>query len=147
MDNITTRPIEEEDYIFINQWWKDSKYNPPPRELLAENGLHGIMICKADKPIACTYLYLTNSKMGYCDYLISNPNYKSRDRFDIITRLMISAIETAYKLGVLDFWFITNNKNMIKRCKELDVHVSKDSFNIIIPVRFNKNNNFRGRGF
>jgi hypothetical protein len=59
MDNITTRPIEEEDYIFINQWWKDSKYNPPPRELLPENGLHGIMICKADKPIACTY-YVSN---------------------------------------------------------------------------------------
>ena len=144
MDSITARPIREEDYFFINQWWKDRKFNPPSRELLPENGLHGIMMCKDDVPVACAYLYYTNSKMGYCDYLVCNPNYKGGDVDEIITRLMISAVETAKKLGVLDFWFITNNKNMIKRCKALDVHVSEEPYYLVMPLRFN---NIKPTGF
>jgi hypothetical protein len=147
MKNVTVRAIKEEDYEFINEWWKDTSFNPPPRELLPENGLHGLMICKNKKPIACTYIYLTNSKMAYSDYLISNPDYKSRDRFEIITKLMAASVETAYSLGVLDFWFITNNKNMIKRCKELNVHVSDDTYNLILPLRYNKKDNVGQRGF
>ena len=147
MKNVTIRAIKEKDYELIDTWWEGNGYDPPPRELLPENGLHGLMICKDKKPIACTYLYLTNSKMGYCDYLIANPNYKSKDRFKIITKLMVAAVETAYSIGVLDFWFITNNKNMIKRCKELDVHVSESTYNLILPLRYNKKGNIRERGF
>ena len=147
MKDVIVRSIRESDYKFIDTWWKDNKYDAPPRELLPENGLHGLMICKKEKPIACTYLYLTNSKMGYCDYLISNPNYKSKDRFEIITKLMVAAVETAYSLGVLDFWFITNNPSMVKRCKELDVHVSQSTYNLVLPLRYNKKGNVRERGF
>ena len=147
MKNVIVRAIREEDYKFINTWWEKNNYEAPPRELLPENGLHGLMICKDEKPIACTYLYLTNSKMGYCDYLISSPSYKSKDRFDIITRLMIAAVETAHSLGVLDFWFITNNASMIKRCEELDVHVSKNTYNLVLPLRHNKKGSIRERGF
>ena len=44
MENIIVRPIEEEDYRFINKWWKDATgKNPPKRKLLPENGLHGLM--------------------------------------------------------------------------------------------------------
>ena len=85
--------------------------------------------------------------MGYCDYLISNPNYKSKDSFKIITKLMIAAVETAYSLGVLDFWFITNNPSMVKRCRELDVHVSESTYNLVLPLRYNKKGNVRERGF
>ena len=148
MENIIVRPIKEEDYKFINKWWKDATgKNPPKRSLLPENGLHGLMACKDDKPIMCVYLYLTNSKMGYCDYLISNPNYKSKDRFKIITKLMIAAVETAYSIGAKDFWFITNNPSMVKRCKELDVHVSEGRYNLVLPLRYNKKGNVRERGF
>ena len=59
MDGITIRPIKEQDYILINEWWKDIDKAPPPRNLLPENGLHGLMACKDGRPIVCTYLYLS----------------------------------------------------------------------------------------
>jgi len=132
MENIIVRPIEEEDYRFINKWWKDATgKNPPPRKLLPENGLHGLMACKGDRPIVCLYIYLTNSKMAYSDYMISDINYKGRDRFDIILELMNQSIGTAWNLGCEDFWFVTKDKGMIKRCKALGVKVSDDPYYLI----------------
>tara|TARA_R110002012_G_scaffold3317_2_gene15498 strand:- start:1824 stop:2246 length:423 start_codon:yes stop_codon:yes gene_type:complete len=131
MENITIRPIEEKDYVFINSWWEQIKKAPPPRSLLPENGLHGLMACKDGIPIVCTYLYLTNSKFGYCDYMISDNSYKGRDRFEIVLKLMDMSIGTAWKLGCEDFWFITKNKGMLKRCKALGVKVSEDPYYLI----------------
>ena len=131
MDGITIRPIKEEDYILINEWWKDIDKAPPPRNLLPENGLHGLMACKGDRPIVCTYLYLTNSKFGYCDYMISDSRYKGRDRFQIVLELMNISIGTAWELGCEDFWFIKKNKGMLKRCKSLGVKVSEDPYYLI----------------
>tara|TARA_R100000781_G_C4012027_1_gene104017 strand:+ start:159 stop:581 length:423 start_codon:yes stop_codon:yes gene_type:complete len=131
MKEIEIRPIKEEDYKFINKWWKMINKLPPPRNLLPENGLHGLIACKDGKPIVCTYLYLTNSKFGYCDYMISDINYKGRDRFEIVLKLMSISIETAWELGCEDFWFITKSKSMLKRCKALGVKVSDDPYYLI----------------
>jgi len=131
MESITVRPIKEEDYVLINEWWKGIGKSPPRRSLLPENGLHGLMACKDGRPIVCTYLYLTNSKFGYCDYMISDLNYKGRDRFRIVLELMNISIGTAWELGCEDFWFITKNKGMLKRCKSLGVRVSEDPYYLI----------------
>ena len=131
MESITIRPIKEEDYTLINSWWEMIDKSPPPRRLLPENGLHGLMACKDGRPIVCTYLYLTNSKFGYCDYMISDTSYKGRDRFDIVLKLMNMSIGTAWQLGCEDFWFITKNKRMLERCKALGVKVSEDPYYLI----------------
>ena len=96
MENITVRPIKEEDYVLINSWWKSIGKSPPPRKLLPDFGLHGLMACKDERPIVCTYLYLTNSSFGYCDYMISDINYREKDRFNIVLQLMNQAIGTAF---------------------------------------------------
>ena len=138
MENVTIRPIKEEDYILINSWWKMIDKSPPPRNLLPENGSHGLMACKDGRPIVCTYLYLTNSKMGYCDYMISDMSYRGRDRFDIVLKLMDIAVGTAWELGCEDFWFITKNKGMLKRCKSLGVTVSEEPYYLIVSKKSNK---------
>jgi len=139
MKNIIVRPIEEEDYRFINKWWKDATgKNPPPRRLLPENGLHGLMVCKDNNPVACTYLYLTNSRMGYCDYMIGDPEYREKDRFSLIFQLMEGAIKTAKNLGYEDFWFLTKEEGLLKKCKELGIEVSKEKYHLVLPLRAKK---------
>ena len=132
MKNITIRPIEEEDYKFINKWWVDATgKNPPKRNLLPENGLHGLMACKDNSPVMCVYLYLTNSKMGYCDYMIGDPEYREEDRQDILLRLMTSSIKTANNLGYEDFWFLTKEKGLLSKCEGLGVEVSKEKYHVV----------------
>ena len=54
MENITVRPIKEEDYVLINSWWKSIGKSPPPRKLLPDFGLHG------GSPSYCKYLKVKN---------------------------------------------------------------------------------------
>ena len=129
-DNINIRKIELEDYEYINKWWIEQGFDAPHTDILPMDGLGGIIIEK-DKPIAVAYLYLTNSKMGYVDNLIADPNYKSKDRFDIILKLMIACIKMAKKAGCLEVWAIAESKCILQRCKSLGYSVSEKKYSII----------------
>jgi len=129
-DNINIRKIELEDYEYINKWWIEQGFDALHTDILPMDGLGGIIIEK-EKPIAVAYLYLTNSKMGYIDNLIADPNYKSKDRFDIILKLIMACVKMAKKAGCLETWAITNSKGIIKRCKELKCNISKNNHAII----------------
>tara|TARA_R110001592_G_scaffold361088_1_gene670904 strand:- start:653 stop:1114 length:462 start_codon:yes stop_codon:yes gene_type:complete len=132
MENITVRAIKESDYEFINDWWKKAtNKTPPKRELLAGGGLHGLMACKDEKPVMCVYLYTTNSKMGYCDYMIGDPSYREKDRQDILLKLMVGSIKKASQLGYEDFWFLTKERGLLSKCEKLGVEISKEKYHVV----------------
>ena len=82
-NKLNIRKIQEKDYEFINKWWQEVQLNPISREILPMNGLGGLIIEK-EKPIAVSYLYLTNSKVAYVDNLIVNPSYNNKYRFKVV---------------------------------------------------------------
>ena len=129
-DNINIRKIELEDYEYINKWWVEQGFDALHTDVLPMDGLGGIIIEK-EKPIAVAYLYLTNSKMGYVDNLIADPNYKSKDRFDIILKLMMACIKMAKKAGCLEVWAMAESRGILQRCKTLGYGVSEKKHSII----------------
>ena len=124
---INVRKIELEDYEYINKWWVEQGFDAPSRDILPMDGLGGIIIEK-DKPIAVAYLYLTNSKMGYMDNLIADPKYVSKDRFDIIIRLMGACEKMAKESGCLEVWAMSNNRGILQRCKALGYNISERNY-------------------
>ncbi len=129
-NKINIRKIELEDYKYINKWWVEQGFQPVSVEVLPMNGLGGLIVEK-EKPIAAAYLYLTNSKMGYIDNLISDPKYISKDRFDVILELMAACKKMAEDVGCLDMWAITNNRGILKRCKTLGYNVTETNYGLI----------------
>ena len=129
-NKINIRKIELEDYEHINKWWVEQGFQPVSVEVLPMNGLGGLIVEK-EKPIAAAYLYLTNSKMGYIDNLISDPKYISKDRFDVILELMAACKKMAEDVGCLDMWAITNNRGILKRCKTLGYNVTETNYGLI----------------
>ena len=127
---VNIRKIELKDYEYIDKWWIEQGYDAISKEILPMQGLGGLIVEK-EKPIAAAYLYLTNSKMGYIDNLISDPNYVSKDRFDVIANLMAACKKMAEDVGCLDIWAITNNKGILKRCKKLGYNVTKTNYGLI----------------
>ena len=127
---VNIRKIELKDYEYIDKWWIEQGYNAISKEILPMQGLGGLIVEK-EKPIAAAYLYLTNSKMGYIDNLISDPKYVSKDRFDVIAKLMVACKKMAEDVGCLDIWAITNNKGILKRCKKLGYNVTKTNYGLI----------------
>ena len=127
---INIRKIQLEDYEFIDRWWDEQGFVPLEKDILPMNGLGGIIIEK-DKPIAAAYLYLTNSKVGYIDNLITDPKYVSKDRFDIILKLMMACIKMAKKAGCLEIWAMSESRGILQRCKTLGYGVSEKKHSII----------------
>tara|TARA_R100000234_G_scaffold90258_1_gene58538 strand:+ start:129 stop:533 length:405 start_codon:yes stop_codon:yes gene_type:complete len=127
---VNIRKIELKDYEYIDKWWIEQGYDAISKEILPMQGLGGLIVEK-EKPIAAAYLYLTNSKMGYIDNLISDPKYVSKDRFNVIANLMAACKKMAEDVGCLDIWAITNNKGILKRCKKLGYNVTKTNYGLI----------------
>ena len=131
---ITTRSIVIEDYKFINEWWIGwGENHAPSLGDLPNRGLSGVIVEKDNKPIAANYIYLTNSNMAYLANAISDPSYKSKDRLEIIQVLLNECVRRAEALGCTFVWCTSNEKGVIKRCKDAGFVVSEKQ-NIITKI-------------
>ena len=102
------RKLNALDYetILVN-WWKDWRWTPPPKDFLPDNGEGGFIVYDNDIPVCAGYIYITNSSVGWCDWIISNFEYKDKikrkqalkELIDILTRtLELSNCKYAYAL-------------------------------------------------
>ena len=91
----------------------------------------GLAIEKDGRMMAAAFVYLTNSDMGYIDFLVSDPNYKGKDRFKMITMLIEACSELAKELGCRIIWAMTTYDSVIKRCEKLDHDVLEDKYSLI----------------
>jgi hypothetical protein len=127
-----SRPIEVEDYAILMKWWKSyDGIEIPDSSILPNNGLGGFLIEKEGKMIAAAYLYLTNSAVGYIDFLISDPNYKGRDRYNIIANLILICSDAAVAKGCKLVWAMTKYDGVIKRCEDLGGEILDDKYTVI----------------
>ena len=127
---IKVRSIEIKDYEYINKWWKKSGYIPPGAQILPMDGLGGLVVEK-EEPVAAAYVYLTNSKMGYIDNLISNPYYLKKDRFDIIIHLIKACENVAKDANCREVWAMSESRGILERCEALGYSVSKRTYGLI----------------
>ena len=126
------RPVMVEDRDILINWWESYDHMlVPNQELLPENGQSGLVIEKEGRMIAAAFVYLTNSDMGYIDFMVSDPGYKGRDRFEMITMLIEACSELAIELGCRIIWAMTTYDGVIKRCKKLDHNVLDEKYNLI----------------
>jgi len=72
-----TTPLQHEDYDnILKGWWKDWGWEAPNRDFLPQDGQGGIMVWDGDTPVCAGFLYNTNSKVAWVDWIISNKEYK-----------------------------------------------------------------------
>ena len=126
------RPIRVEDYEILVKWWDSYDHvEVPTSEMLPDRGLGGLALEKDGRLMAAAYIYLTNSCMGYIDFLISDPNYKGRDRFKMITMLIDSCSRVAYESGCTYIWAMTSYEGVVKRCEKLGYDLLGEKYHVI----------------
>jgi hypothetical protein len=59
-------------------WWKDWGWTPPSKDFLPDNGAGGIMVLDGDEPVCAGFIYITNSRVAWVDWIISNKNYRKK---------------------------------------------------------------------
>ena len=72
-----TTPLQNEDYDnILKGWWKAWGWEAPSRDFLPQDGQGGVMVWDGDTPVCAGFLYNTNSKVAWVDWIISNKEYK-----------------------------------------------------------------------
>ena len=118
---MTIRKLKSSDYdeILVN-WWKSWRWAPPSRDFLPENGEGGFIVYDGDTPVCAGFNYLTNSKVGWCEFIISNFKYKDKEKRKEAITILINTIDGVLKISGCKYVFTSvKNKSLIETYKEL----------------------------
>jgi len=115
----TTRPLNSEDYeAILVGWWKDWGWDAPLRDFLPQNGEGGIMVMDGDIPVCAGFIYNTNSKVAWVDWIISNKDYKE-SRSEAIVLLVETLTSIAKNLDNNYAYALIKHEGLIKTYESL----------------------------
>tara|TARA_Y100001938_G_scaffold14217_1_gene17524 strand:+ start:61 stop:462 length:402 start_codon:yes stop_codon:yes gene_type:complete len=121
------RKLQEKDWSTLQNWWKAwPEWPSVPKESLPDNGTGGLMVEKNEIPIVAGFIYLSNSKVAFFDWVVSNPDYREEDRGEAIKILISKSEELVKSLGYKILFSFTQHKKLIKTHKELGWLVDKE---------------------
>jgi hypothetical protein len=112
------RLLSDSDYDKLCSWWKWFRFPAPPKDFLPEDGKGGIMISKDGIDICAGFLFLNNSKIAWLEYVVSNPEYKNKDRKEAVVELIVTLCGIAKKQGYKAVFSSLKNENLVKRYEE-----------------------------
>ncbi len=112
------RTIDNEDYSELLRWWSAWRFPAPPQDCLPNNGTGGIMVCKNSVNIVAGFLYFTNSKLCWMEFIVSNPKYKEDDRKEAIRFLIDELGHIAKSRGFKAVFTSVKNQHLIKHYED-----------------------------
>ena len=123
------RPLGETDYedILVG-WWKDWKWTPPLKDFLPSDGKGGVMVLDNDIPVCAGFVYMTNSKVAWVDWIISNKKYTNKSGRKASLILLIEALTNVAKSAGNKFTYaLIKHDGLIKTYEELG-YIKGDSY-------------------
>lgn len=123
------RELNEVDYEeILTGWWEQWGWTPPSKDFLPNNGKGGIIVYDDEVPVCAGFMYLTNSKVSWVDWVISNKEYKDREkRKEALKLLVISLTGICKRAGSLYVYALLKNESLISTYEELG-YVRGDSY-------------------
>lgn len=118
---LNIRRLRESDWKTLTKWWDAwPKWVNPPKDFLPDNGTGGLMVEKNNIPIVAGFIYYTNSKVALLEWVISNPEYKDKDRKEAIELLLIGAEQVCKAQSIKYIFSIGRNKSLIETHRKLN---------------------------
>ena len=113
------RLLKEGDYKnILTKWWLAWRFTPPPKENLPDNGVGGFMVFKDGVDICAGFLYQTNSKTAWCEFIVSNNEYRDKEGRREALELLINAFShTAKKQGYTNIYTSLTHPSLKKAYK------------------------------
>jgi len=118
---LNIKKLEENDYenILVN-WWNDYNWTPPFKDFLPDNGTGGFIVYSKDVPICAGFIYKTNSKVAWVDWIISDKNYKDKKIKAQALEYLITAMSNICKeLGYTYAYALIKHKGLTKLYEKL----------------------------
>ena len=129
------RLLTDEDYPKLVSFWNFWRFPAPAKELLPDEGRGGLMVYKDGIEICAGYLFFTNSKMAWLEFIVSNHEYKEKDRKEAICFLINELTQVAKSKGFKIVFTSVKNENLVNRFKECGYVIgSENTKELIIQV-------------
>jgi hypothetical protein len=110
------RRLEESDYETLVDWWKWWRWTAPPKTFLPDTGF---IVEKDSIGIVACYVYMTNSKAALMEWVVSNPQYRNKDRKEAIKFLMQVVEKLLKDRGIIHLMTMGRHPSLLKIHKEL----------------------------
>lgn len=118
-DKFFARTTTEEDYPELCEWWAANRFPAPPQDMLPENGKCGIIVEHEGKNICAGFLYFTNSKIMWFEYLVASFEIKNKElRKESIQFLLNSVAFVAKSKGFKVIFTSVKHPSLINHYKE-----------------------------
>lgn len=116
---LESRQLKESDWEILQSWWKAWGWPEMSKDLMPLEGLGGLIVEKEGKPIASGFLYLTNSKVAWTEWIVSDPEYREHDRADALKLIVEGLEKVAIQAGCTIVLSVGRNKGLLNIHKEL----------------------------
>jgi hypothetical protein len=87
------RPLNENDYDnTLVQWWHNWGWEPIDKEFLPEDGKGGLMVLDDEEPVCAGFMYATNSKVAWVDWIVSSDTYRKKPERSEAIKLLVETL-------------------------------------------------------
>jgi hypothetical protein len=127
--DLSIRVLTQEDYSnILVGWWNDWKWTAPDKDFLPSDGEGGMIVYDGDIPVCAGFIYLTNSKVFWLDWVISNKQYvHKQNRNDALLYLIDTLSSVAINNGAKYIYALIKNPSLIRKYEQLGF-VKGDSY-------------------
>jgi hypothetical protein len=128
--DLTIRPLQEGDYEnILVKWWNDWKWEAPAKDFLPDDGKGGLVVYDGDVPVCAGFLYITNSKVCWVDWIISNKEYREKPGRKIAKSVLIQALtDSAKNSGSKYAYALIKHKGLISTYQDAG-YIKADNYN------------------
>lgn len=123
---LKTRLLTENDYEKLVSWWKANRFPAPAQEMLPQNGTGGIMVTKNGVDICAGFLYTTNSKIAWLEFIVANFEYRDNDRKEAIKLTISSLCQIAKDIGFKAVFTSVKHPSLINHFKDVGFSLDTD---------------------
>ena len=118
---LSIRPLNENDYDdILVDWWKQWNWEAPKKDFLPDDGTGGIIVYDGDTPIIAGFIYITNSRVAWVDWIISNKEYRTKPKRAEAKKMLIESLTNICKESGSKYGYaLIKNQALIKTYQDL----------------------------
>ena len=131
---MNTRTLTSSDYKILSDWWKAWDWPVMAKDMLPDNGTGGIMVEHKGENIVAGFLYWSNSKLVWLDWIISNPNADKKIRKQAIEMLILTAEQMVKDAGSKYMMSISRSNSLLKIHENIGWSIDKTPSHEMIKV-------------
>lgn len=126
---ILVRALNASDYddILVG-WWKDWGWAAPAKDFLPDDATGGLIVFDGEEPVCAGFMYTTNSKVAWVDWIISSKTYRTKPTRKECLDLLIYALTHICKSKEHKYVYaLIKDRNLIATYESLG-YVKGDSY-------------------